>query len=41
MVTVPGLKCPVVRVQMRVLKWGQRTGRWLVKAWRKLYLNSV
>ena len=41
MVTVPGWKCPVVRVRMIGVKWGQRTGRWLVKAWRKLLLNSV
>ena len=41
MVTVPRLKCPVVRVRMRGLKWGQRTGKWLVKAWQKLLLNSV
>ena len=40
MVTVPGLKCSVVRVQMMGVKWGQRTGRWLEKAWRKLLLNS-
>ena len=41
MVTVSGWKCPVVRVLMRGLKWGQHTGRWLVKTWRKLSLNSV
>ena len=41
MVTVPGWKCPVVRVRMRGVKWGQRTGRWLVKTLWKLSLNSV
>ena len=41
MVTVPKWKYPVVRVQMRGVKWDQLTGRWLVKAWRKLSLNSV
>ena len=36
MVTVSGWKCLFVKVLMRVLKWGQRTGRWLVKTCRKL-----
>ena len=40
-VAVPGCKCPGVRVRMRGGKWGQRTERWLVKAWRKLSSNSV
>ena len=40
MLTVPGWNFPVTRVWMRGVKWGQRTGRWLVKAWWKLSLNS-
>ena len=40
-VEVSGWKCPVVRVLMRGVKWGQRTRKWLVKTWRKLSLNSV
>ena len=31
MVTVSGWKCPVVRVLMRGVKWGQCTRRWMVK----------
>ena len=41
MVTVSGWKFTVVRVLMRGVKWVQRTGRWLVKTWWKLSLNSV
>ena len=41
MVTALGRKCPVVRVMMRGVRCGQRTGRWLVKTCRKLSLNSV
>ena len=41
MVTVSGWKCLVVRVMMRGVKWDQCTGRWPVKTWRKLSLNSV
>ena len=40
-VIVSRWKCPVVRVLMRGVKWDQRTGRWLVKTWWKLSLNSV
>ena len=41
MVTVSGWKCPVVRVLIRGVKWGQYTGRWMVKTWQKLSLDSV
>ena len=41
MVTVTGWKFPAVRVQIRGVNWGQRTGRWLVKTWWKILLNSV
>ena len=41
MVTVPGWKFPVVRVRIRGIKWGQRTGVWLVKTWCKILLKSV
>ena len=40
-VTVSGWKCAVVRVLMRGVQWDQITGRWLVKTWWKLSLNSV
>ena len=36
MVTVSEWKCPVFRFLMRGVRWGQRTGRWLVKTCRKL-----
>ena len=40
MVTVSRWKCPVVRFLVTGVKWDQHTGRWLVKTWRKLLLNS-
>ena len=42
MVTVPGWKWPVVNnILIMGVKWGQRSGRWLVKTCRKLFLNLV
>ena len=39
MVTVPGCKCPVVRVLTRGLKCRQCNKRWLAKNFWKLLLN--
>ena len=36
MVTVTGCKCPLVRVLIREVECGQRTGRWIKKTCQKL-----